>query len=62
LDTQKLRELLDQRDAIDDEIAQIATNLNGRLTVKTARKALTCSKCGSTEHTARTCPQKENTP
>jgi hypothetical protein len=54
LDTQKLRELCDQRDAIDAEIAQVVTG-----NPKKDRKSLTCSKCGSADHTARTCPQKE---
>ena len=57
MDTQKLRELCDQRDAIDTEIAQIVTGIT-----KKDRKSLTCSKCGSPDHTARTCPQKELTP
>jgi hypothetical protein len=57
LDTQKLRELCDQRDAIDAEIAAVVTG-----TTKKDRKSLTCSKCGSPDHTARTCPQKELTP
>jgi hypothetical protein len=57
LDTQKLRELCDQRDAIDAEIAQLVTG-----NTKKERKSLTCSKCGSPDHTARTCPQKELTP
>jgi hypothetical protein len=55
LDTQKLRELLDHRDAIDAEIFQIVTG-NG---TKKERKPQVCSKCGSPDHTARTCPQKE---
>ena len=56
MDTQKLRDLCDQRDAIDAEIAQLVTG-----TAKKERKSLTCSKCGSPDHTARTCPQKELT-
>jgi Zinc knuckle len=55
LDTQKLRELCDQRDAIDAELAQLVAG------TKKERKTLTCSKCGSPDHTARTCPQKEVT-
>jgi hypothetical protein len=54
LDTQKLRELCDQRDAIDAEIAAAVAG-----TTKKDRKPLTCSKCGSPDHTARTCTQKE---
>jgi hypothetical protein len=54
LDTQRLRQLLDQRDGIDADIASI---VNG--TAKKDRKPLTCSKCGGPDHTARTCTQKE---
>lgn len=57
MDTQRLRELLDQRDAIDEEIAQMASTLNVRAAAK-PRKAQTCSLCGSDEHTARNCPTK----
>jgi Zinc knuckle len=56
LDTQKLRELCDRRDDIDAEIAATVAG-----TTKKDRKSLTCSKCGSPDHTARTCPQKELT-
>jgi len=56
LDTQKLRELCDRRDDIDAEIAATVAG-----TIKKDRKSLTCSKCGSANHTARTCPQKELT-
>lgn len=55
MDTQKLRELLDQRDHIDNEIANMVTG-NG---AKKERKPLTCSACGSDQHTARTCPTKQ---
>lgn len=53
MDTQRLRELLDQRDALDDEIIKIVTG-----NPKRERKSLTCSACGSNDHTARTCPTK----
>lgn len=56
MDTQKLRELCDRRDDIDAEIAATVAG-----TTKKDRKSLTCSKCGSPDHTARTCPQKELT-
>lgn len=56
MDTQKLRDLLDKRDAIDAEIAEA---VNGAGKERTARKPQACSKCGSEGHTARTCPQKE---
>jgi hypothetical protein len=57
LDTQKLRDLCDRRDEIDAEIATLVTGA-----AKKERKSLSCSKCGSPDHTARTCPQKELTP
>lgn len=49
MDTAKIRELLDQRDNLDKELAAI---VNGS---KKERKPLTCSKCGSPDHTARNC-------
>ncbi len=51
-----MRELLDRRDALDVEIAEMA--VSHAVTVKKDRKPLTCSICQSSEHTARTCPQK----
>jgi hypothetical protein len=58
LDTQKLRELLDRRDAIDAEIAEAAT-LGDARSVKVNRKPQACSVCGDAGHSARTCPKKE---
>ena len=52
MDTQKLRALLDKRDAIDAEIVEM---VHGTST----RKPQKCSVCGSTEHTARTCPERK---
>jgi len=52
LDTQKLRELLDQRDAIDEEIVAV---VGGK---KPERKAVTCSHCKLEGHTLRNCPTK----
>jgi hypothetical protein len=51
-----LRELLDQRDGIDTEIAAIVTGTVSA--VKKERKPLTCGACGQEGHTARTCPTK----
>ena len=51
LDTQKVRELLDKRDEIDKELQEIFG------TQPKERKPTTCSKCGQSGHTARTCPQ-----
>lgn len=53
MDVERLKELINQREAIDAEI--VATVGVSPLKV---RKELHCSKCGSAEHTARTCPQK----
>lgn len=52
IDTTRVRALLDQRDALDEQImALVAGNV--------AKKEITCSKCKQQGHTARTCPQKE---
>jgi hypothetical protein len=53
MDTQKLRELLDQRDAIDAEITGIVTGGE-----KKTRAPQKCGHCGSEGHSARTCPTK----
>lgn len=58
MDTQKLRELLDKRDALDIEIADI---VNGNAGVKTIRKPQACGTCGETGHSSRTCPKKPTT-
>ena len=55
MDTQRLRELLDQRDQLDEEIARA---VGSTVTTKKERKPLTCGICGSESHTARTCSQK----
>jgi len=47
------KELIRKRDEIDQQLAE----LFGGGTPKKAK----CSICGSTEHTARTCPQKPGT-
>lgn len=47
LDTQKVRELLDKRDAIDEQLREM---FNGK-----ERKPQTCGNCGETGHSARTC-------
>jgi hypothetical protein len=51
MDTIQLRALLDKRDAIDKEIAEI---VNGAST----RKPQKCSNCQQEGHSARTCPTK----
>lgn len=52
IDTTRVRDLLDKRDAIDKELAELFNGSRER-----ERKPLTCSICGG-QHTARTCPQK----
>ena len=52
MDTARLRTLLDQRDALDAEIVGLVTG------EKKSRKPQACSVCGSSDHTARTCPTK----
>jgi len=51
INTSKLRELLDKRDKLDDEIYGLVT---GR-----QKKALRCSICSEESHTARNCPNKD---
>jgi hypothetical protein len=52
LDTQRIRALLDKRDAIDEELATAFTG-------NPPKKEITCSKCQGKGHTARSCPQRE---
>lgn len=47
----RLKELISQREAIDEELKKI---LGG----EAPRRTLTCSRCGEQGHTARGCPQK----
>ncbi len=56
MDTAALRKLLDARDALDLEISEAVGG------VKKERKPQSCSICSSTEHSARTCPQKGSEP
>lgn len=57
MDTHKLRELLDRRDALDVEILGVVnTAINGETKKRAAQK---CSLCGSIEHTARSCPTRQ---
>ncbi len=50
-DTVKVRELLDQRDAIDRQIQDLVTGSKPRATQK-------CSHCQQEGHSVRTCPNK----
>jgi hypothetical protein len=52
IDTAKIRELLDKRDEIDNQLMSMF-NGNGK-----ERKKQSCSKCGSDQHNARSCPEK----
>lgn len=53
LDTQRVRDLLDKRDQIDQELTELFSQTNKE------RKPITCSKCGESGHTARTCTKPE---
>jgi hypothetical protein len=57
MDTQKLRELLDQRDILDQEIA--AAVIAPEAAAARPRKPQKCSVCGGEDHTARNCPSKQ---
>jgi hypothetical protein len=50
IDTKRMRDLLDQRDAIDQELVAL---VGGQ-----GKKQVKCSRCSQEGHTARTCPQK----
>lgn len=52
IDTSRIRDLLNKRDEIDAELAQIFTGQ------PTSKKTVTCSICSQAGHTARTCPTK----
>lgn len=51
MDTNKVRELLDKRDEIDRQLAEI---FGGK-----EKKTIKCGKCGEEGHTARTCTKTE---
>lgn len=51
LDVNKMRELLDKRDEIDDQIAALVAG-------NKERKPQRCSVCLAEGHSARTCPKK----
>jgi hypothetical protein len=53
LDTERIKQLIAQREAIDTELVAIVTG--GTKTKE--RKPASCSKCGNEGHTARNCPQ-----
>ena len=53
MDTERIKVLIGQREAIDAEIVAIVTSS------RKERKQPQCSKCGSQEHTARNCTAAE---
>lgn len=55
MDTQRIRELLDNRDRIDRE-------LSAAFGTTPEKKPVKCSTCGGENHTARSCPQKQSAP
>ena len=50
MDVERIKALLDQRQAIDNELVAI---VNGGV----KKKPQVCSKCGEPGHSARTCPK-----
>lgn len=55
MDIERLKKLIEQREAID---AEIVAAVGG--TVKRERATQKCGVCGSSEHNARNCPQKKD--
>ena len=51
IDTFRIRELLDKRDAIDQELAALFAG-------SASKKPIVCGLCKEPGHTARTCPTK----
>jgi hypothetical protein len=49
------KELIRKREELDEQLTAL-------LCGEVKKKPVTCSRCGETGHTARTCPQKELTP
>ena len=58
MDTQKLRELLDELDDLNGRIAQLVGGARIEQ-FKAERKPQKCGTCGQEGHSARTCPSKE---
>ena len=50
MDIDRMKELIAQREAIDEELTAIVIG-----SAPKEKKTLTCSKCGEQGHTARTC-------
>ncbi|MEQ1843008.1 MAG: hypothetical protein ABL994_21610 [Verrucomicrobiales bacterium] len=57
MDTQRLRQLLDQLDDVKREIAEVCAG-NATPVITSPRKTIRCSNCDGEGHTARTCPNK----
>ena len=53
MDTNRIRQLLDQRDELDRELASAVNGATN--STSNTRKPASCSKCGEEGHTARTC-------
>lgn len=53
IDTTRIRALLDKRDEIDQELAGLFAG---------TKKTVTCSLCNQQGHTARSCPNKLQSP
>jgi hypothetical protein len=58
MDAQRIRELLDQRDELDRQIAAAAMPDGTSGALQKPRAPQKCGVCGNEGHTARTCPQK----
>ena len=52
IDTARIRELLNKRDEIDQELANLFAGV---------KKQVTCSICKESGHTARSCPTRGQT-
>lgn len=55
MDIERMKELIAQREHIDEELTAIVT---GNATPK-ERKTIRCSVCSQEGHTARTCPTRQ---
>jgi hypothetical protein len=59
LDIELIKELIAEREKID---AQLASLFTADVPRATARKSQSCSHCGETGHTTRSCSKKSETP
>ena len=56
-DITRAKELIQQREEIDAELAVI---FGGRAVTSTTRKPQVCGTCGEAGHPSRTCPKKQS--